>query len=86
VQKYEERIARAWYIKYPGDAYALGPLRFSDPVTAITAINRAIDIFGEPPVELWPQGEVEEVPRYVVTLLDPESGAQEIMETTLPPL
>ena len=26
------RKAKAWYIKFPMDAYALGPLRFDKPV------------------------------------------------------
>ena len=24
--------SKAWYIKFPGDAYALGPVRFREPV------------------------------------------------------
>ncbi len=24
--------SKAWYIKYPLDAYAMGPIRFKDPV------------------------------------------------------
>jgi len=26
------RMAKAWYIKFPLDAYALGPVRFEKPV------------------------------------------------------
>ena len=66
----EYRQAEAWYVMYPLDAYALGPYRFDEPVTADVAIERATEQFGEPPASIWPDGPVEEVPEYEIELLD----------------
>ena len=49
-------LAKAWYVKYPLDAYALGPLRFERPVDAKEAAMRAEELFGGPPTEVWPSG------------------------------
>lgn len=51
--------ARAWYVKYPLDAYALGPIRFDEAVTAETAVEEARLTRGARPQELWPDGPVE---------------------------
>lgn len=60
----DTRAARAWYVKYPLDAYALGPYRFDEFVTADIAVERAVEQFGERPVELWPDGPTQDVPEY----------------------
>jgi len=48
----------AWYIKFPGDAYALGPVRFQEPVTEteVRAYARKFDGCKRLPVgfECWP--------------------------------
>lgn len=31
-KNYRPQKSRAWYIKYPADIYALGPIRFDKPV------------------------------------------------------
>ncbi len=48
--------ARRWYVKYPLDAYALGPYEFKNPVTADVAVEEAKNQFGELPAEVWPDG------------------------------
>lgn len=58
------RVALAWYVKYPLDAYAIGPYRFEDFVGADTAVAHAAEQFGEPPCEVWPDGPVREVAEY----------------------
>jgi len=45
--------ARAWYVKYRLDTYALGPLQFQKPVTKTEAIRTAARMFGEKPREVW---------------------------------
>lgn len=35
--------SRAWYVHFPGDVYALGPLRFKEPVTEREARQDARD-------------------------------------------
>jgi len=71
----EHRLAKAWYVKYPLDAYALGPYRFDNMVPATTAIEQALDQFGERPREVWPDGETEEVDEYEIELDVPEEDA-----------
>jgi hypothetical protein len=66
----EHRLARAWYVKYPLDAYALGPSRFDTPVSAGRAAEEARDAFGEFPYEVWPSGPVEEVEEYEYQVAD----------------
>ena len=60
----EYRIARAWYVKYPLDAYALGPYRFEEPVSAVEVVELAEEQFGAKPSSLWPDGPSEEVAEY----------------------
>lgn len=50
-------LARAWYISYASDAYALGPLRYEEPVSAERVSEDARALFAEYPVEIWPEGE-----------------------------
>jgi len=64
VEDTEHRLARAWYVKYPLDFYAIGPYRYLDPVDANVPINQALEQFGERPSEVWPDGKVEEVEEY----------------------
>jgi len=64
----EYRLAKAWYVKYPLDAYALGPYRFEDPVPATEVIEMVLKQFGERPTEIWPNGTVEEVEEYEIQL------------------
>ncbi len=68
----EHRLAKAWYVKYPLDAYALGPYRFDEPAKATEAIELALSAFGERPCEVWPtgdaDGDVEEVEEYEIQL------------------
>lgn len=45
--------AKAWYISYPSDAYALGPYRFGELVTADIISDMALSQFGERPAEIW---------------------------------
>ena len=68
VQSTEHRLARAWYIQYPLDAYALGPLRYNDPVPASTALEQAENQFDSLPVSIWPEGPVIEVEKYPITI------------------
>ena len=70
VKATEDRLASAWYVLYPLDAYAIGPYRFKEPVCAETVVERAEEQFGEKPIELWPTGPVEEVDEYEFTLGD----------------
>lgn len=60
----DDREARAWYVKYPLDAYALGPYRYDESVTAATASEEALEQFGERPAEIWPEGETSQVDEY----------------------
>ncbi len=64
VNQTEHRLAKAWYVKYPLDAYALGPYCYEDFVPAGRAIEDAEEQFGEKPGELWPEGEEVEVAEY----------------------
>ena len=66
----EHRLAFAWYIKYPLDAYALGPMRYEDPVGADRVIEDATEQFGEAPAAIWPTGHTEEVEEYEIELAD----------------
>jgi hypothetical protein len=49
-------LAKAWYIRYGRDAYALGPYRFDEPVSADIVSEQAFEQFGEYPREIWPDG------------------------------
>ena len=60
----DNRLASAWYVHYPLDAYALGPLRFNEPVTAAAAADKAERLFCERPKEVWPEGPTEETDEY----------------------
>lgn len=60
----EERVARAWYVMYPLNAYAIGPYRFEHPVSAVEVVERAEEQFGEKPANVWPDGPTEEVEEY----------------------
>ncbi len=64
----EYRVAKAWYVKYPLDAYALGPYRFEEAVKATEAIEIALEQFGERPCEVWPSGRSEETEEYDIQL------------------
>ena len=60
--------SRAWYAKYPLDAYALGPARFDTYVSAAYAAQQFEDTFGKLPAEMWTSGSAVDVPRYEVEL------------------
>ena len=60
----EYRLAKAWYVKYPLDACAMGPLWYTKFVGADRASDDALGLFGERPKEIWPAGPVEEVEPY----------------------
>lgn len=60
----ETRLAKAWYVKYPLDAYALGPYRYDKFVGADTVSDEALKQFGERPVEVWPTEATEETDEY----------------------
>jgi hypothetical protein len=64
----EHREACAWYVLYPLDAYAMGPYRYPEPVTADVVIEQALNQFGERPYEVWPDGPCEEVEEYDIQL------------------
>lgn len=53
--------ARRWFIKFPSDAYALGPVSFQKPVTESTVRQYAREFDGlkRLPVNFacWPAGE-----------------------------
>lgn len=66
----EHRLACAWYVKYPLDAYALGPIRFPKPVAADEATEHSREMFGELPSEVWPDGPVEEVDEYEFDVME----------------
>ena len=69
------RLAKAWYVKYPLDAYALGPMRFEKPVSAFVVSETAQIQFGERPNQIWPDGQVEEVDEYEFELDVPDDEA-----------
>lgn len=73
----EHRLARAWYIKYPVDAYALGPYRYDKPVSADVASYQALQQFGERPSAIWPDGPTEEVGEYEYPVYDPDAEESE---------
>jgi hypothetical protein len=64
VKQTEHRLATAWHVMYPLDAYALGPFRFREPVDANEAVEQAESQFGEKPKEVWPDGNEIEVDEY----------------------
>ena len=72
VTETDTRLCKRWYIKYPLDAYALGPLEFAEPVSAEQAVEQAESQFGEKPREVWPDGPTEETDEYEYTLTVPE--------------
>ena len=69
-QATDNRAARAWYVKYPLDAYALGPYRYNKPMTAADVAEEAKEQFGEYPGEIWPVGATEEVDEYEYAVQD----------------
>ena len=76
VKQTEYRLAKAWYVMYPLDAYALGPLRYRDFVTAEQAVEDAESQFGEKPKEVWPEGEEIEVDEYEYEVSVPEEDRE----------
>ena len=72
-QETDTRLARAWYIQYPLDAFALGPYRYDRPKTAFEVAEEAHQQFGEYPAEIWPEGMVEETEEYEYTLQESSS-------------
>lgn len=70
------RLAKAWYVKYPLDAYALGPYRYDEFVDANTAVESAEASFGEKPTEVWPDGETQEVQEYEYEVSVPEEDRE----------
>lgn len=52
--------SRAWFIKFPGDFYALGPVRFDDPVNEkeVREWTRDWEKIKKLPVgfQCWPEG------------------------------
>ncbi len=52
------RQSMAWYAKYPGDVYAIGPIRFEKPVGKM-AVREWLKEWEKvdklpPGIELWP--------------------------------
>ena len=49
---------KAWYVKFPADVYALGPMRFSKPVDEREAREQARQIDGvtrlQQGTQVWP--------------------------------
>jgi hypothetical protein len=72
IKQTDTRLARAWYVKYPLDAHALGPYRYDEFVAANRAVEDAEASFGEKPVEVWPTGPVEEIAEYEYEVDVPE--------------
>ena len=72
IKQTDTRLAKAWYVMYPLDAYALGPIRFDEFVSAVEAVEQAEATFGEKPKELWPEGETQEVDEYNYEVSVPE--------------
>jgi len=66
--------ARAWWIKYPLDAYALGPYRYDEPVTADVASDQAKEQFGERPNQIWSEGPTVDVDEYEYLVDEPEGN------------
>ena len=56
--------ARAWYVKYPLDAFAMGPYRYDEPVTADVPSDQALEQFGERPGDIWADGSTVDVDEY----------------------
>ena len=63
LEQTEYRHAKAWYVQYPLDAYALGPYRYNEFVPASQVVEDAEEQFGEKPKEVWPDGETVEAVR-----------------------
>ena len=76
VKQTEHRLAKAWYVMYPLDAYALGPFRFEQPVAAHEAVALAEAQFGEKPKEVWPDGQEVEVDEYAYEVSVPEEDRE----------
>ena len=72
ITRQDDRLSYAWYVKYPLDAYALGPYRFDHPVPATDAVELALEGFGERPNQVWPDGRVIETDEYEYELDVPE--------------
>lgn len=77
-QETDNREAKAWYIKYPLDAYALGPYRYDRPKTAAEISELAFGQFGEYPSEIWPEGATKEVDEYEYTVHDEDSEDDDV--------
>ena len=76
VKQTEHRLAKAWYVMYPLDAYALGPFRFKEPVDANEAVEQAEAHFGEKPKGVWPDGQEVEVDEYAYEVSVPEEDRE----------
>ena len=46
----------AWYVIFPLDAYALGPYRFDELISAKQLVEEVEEQFGEKPSNVWPTG------------------------------
>lgn len=57
-------LARAWYVMYPRDAYALGPMRYDKPVSACVVSENARIQFGDYPRQIWADGETTSTEPY----------------------
>ena len=66
-------LAKAWYIKYNSDAFALGPYRYGQPVSKQHVLDEAEEQFGNEPDEIWSSGEV------TVTIKVPPKGSRSII-------
>lgn len=66
-------LAQAWFVKYPLDAYALGPYRYDKYVSAAIAAGQAKESFGEYPADVWPDGQIKSCEEYDVILRDPDA-------------
>jgi hypothetical protein len=74
VKMKEHRLSYAWYVKYDTNAYAAGPFRYRDPVSAVEAVQSAVACFGELPHELWPEGSTIETEEYEYELASPSDS------------
>ena len=67
---------RRWYVRFCGQAGAIGPFTFSEMVSAKAASERAEVAFGEWPGEVWPTGKTGDGEPYTYTVLDYASNRE----------
>ena len=60
----EHRLSDAWYVQMRGSFYSFGPFRYGEMVSAERVVADAVNVFGELPREVYPDGIEEEVEEY----------------------